>query len=103
MTVKEAIDALNETHCHGAGFHVAMHNMEHCPEELANSDAMYHLMKQTYDWRYGKPEKEQYTVTLSGADMEYIGNALEIYNRVMFELHIEPALKRIITKMGEQQ
>ena len=103
MTVGDAIRELNEKHCHEAGYHVCMHYMKLLPEELANTDAPHHLMKQTYDWRYGKPDRESYTVTLTGEDMEYIGNALEVYERAMFELHLKPHIEEICRKMGERQ
>ena len=106
-TVKEAIEQLNEKHCHPAGFHVAMHSMDLFPEEMTDNNAMYNLMTQTFDWRYEKLGYEQakvkYTVKLTKDDIKYIGNAMEVYNRVMFEMHIAPAIERMVKKIGEEQ
>lgn len=102
-TVKEAITMLNEKHCHPAKHHVAMVNMDYLPKDLAYDNTAHDLMKQTYDWRYDfvKSDKDEYTVTLTKENVKYLGNAIEVYNRIMFELYLEPELKSIISKMGD--
>ena len=101
MTIKSIIKQLNDEHCHPAGYHLSMLRMDLMPEDLASVNTEHDLMQQTYDWRYHPPEADYYTVNLSADDMRYIGNALEIYSRAMFELHIEPQLEQLIKKMGD--
>ena len=100
MTVGDAIKELNEQHCHEMGFHVAMVPMDHLPEEMQEVELPARLFKQTYDWRYRKPDKELYTVTLTAEDMEFLGHAIEVYDRIMFDLHMKPHLEETIKKMG---
>ena len=108
-TVGEAIRMLNEQ-THKSNFHVSMTNMDLIPEGTNEENNTSHdLMQQTYDWRYaGKikgrdlPDKDTvFHVDLTADNMAYIGRALEVYDRLHFEVHIEPALKNIIQKMGD--
>lgn len=101
MTVKDAIRQLNDDYCHPAGMHLTMVRLDLTPEDLASVETEHDLMQQTYDWRYRQPERERYYVVLSAKDMQYIGNALEIYGNIMSELHVEPKLKELIEKMGD--
>lgn len=103
MTIKSIIKQLNDEHCHPAGYHLSMLRMDLMPEDLAGVNTEHDLMQQTYDWRYHPPDKESYMVELSAKDMRYIGNAMEIYSRVMSELHVEPKLKELIRKMGDMK
>ena len=96
MTVKDAIRQLNDDYCHPAGMHLTMVRLDLTPEDLASVET-----QQTYDWRYRQPERERYYVVLSAKDMQYIGNALEIYGNIMTELHVIPKLKELIEKMGD--
>ena len=100
MTVENVIKELNDRYCHAEGFHVAMIPMDHLPEEMSEVELPAHLLKQTYDWRYRKPDKEQYTVTLTAEDMEFLGHAIEVYDRIIFDLHMRPHLEEIIKKLG---
>jgi len=101
-TVKEVVDLLNEQHVHPAGHHVTIVDQRFLPEKDVCDDAPHRLMRQTFDWRYQfvKPDKEEYTVKLSADDIRYIGNAIEIYNKILFELYVGPAFKRMVAKMG---
>jgi len=103
-TVAEAIKMLNEKHCHPSGFHLFFVRddllKDLWDESECGRDATAHLMRQTYDWRYGKPDKAEYAVTLSAADMEVVGAAMEVYDRAVYTRHLEPRLERIIEKLG---
>ena len=107
-TVKEAITMLNET-LHPQGYHVGMVPLNMmCYDDMLGGDgygdAEHNLIKQTYDFRYNKPDKENYTVTLSNKDMQYIGRAMELYHRVCFdryEKEMKEVFKRMITKMDD--
>lgn len=103
-TVGEAIKALNDKHCHPNNFHVAMIAMDLLPEPTSAEDnTMHDLLTQTYDWRYEKPgDDEVYHVSLNADNMRYIGRALEVYNRIIFELHMKPHLEEVIKKMGKE-
>lgn len=99
-TVKEAIEMLNEQHCHPNGFHLFFVRDELLKDlwdqKEIGGDAAAHLMRQTYDWKFHKPDREKYTVTLSAADMEVVAAAMEVYNRAVYTRYLEPALKNII-------
>lgn len=104
-TVREALDMLNET-LHKSEYHAEMVRMELMPEEMAFDNTPHDLMKQTYDWRYEdagitKPDKDEYTVKLTADNVRYIGRAIEVYEKFLSELWVKPALKRIVTKLGE--
>lgn len=103
-TVKEAIDMMNTQHCHPSGFHLTMVRQDLVPESAAGEkegNTCHRLLKQTYDWRYHEPDKAEYTVKLTADDMKYIGRALEIYNQVVYEIHLKPALESMIKSMSE--
>ena len=100
-TVGEAVKMMNDVHLHPAGFHLFYVRDDLILENSGN--APHHLMRQTYDWRYEEPDKENYTVTLSAGDMKFIGNAIEVYERACFTRHLEPALKRMIEKLGKPE
>lgn len=103
-TIDEAIKMLNEKHCHPSGFHLFFVRDEPIKdlwdENEHGRDAMAHLMRQTYDWRFGRPEQKEYTVTLSAADMEVVGAAMEVYTRAAFTRYLEPELGRIMEKLA---
>jgi hypothetical protein len=103
-TVAEAIKMLNEKHIHPSGFHLFFVRGELLKdlwdESECGRDAAAHLMHQTYDWRYGKPDKAEYTVTLSAADMEVVGAAMEVYHEAVFTRYLKPELERMIKKLG---
>lgn len=99
MTVERAIQQLNDQHCHKMGVHVCQHPMEYLPRELASSNTPYNLMRQTYDWRCDLPKKDTYTVTLTAEDVRFLANAVEIYDRVMSDLHIAPHLGAFMKMM----
>lgn len=101
MTVKDVIRQLNDDNCHQAGMHLTMVRLDLLPQCLAYAQTAYNIIQQTYDWRYYPPERDEYVVELSAEDMKYIGNALEVYNGIMSELHVEPKLKELIEKMGD--
>lgn len=103
-TVKEAIDMMNTQHCHPSGFHLTMVRQDLVPESAAGEkegNTCHRLLKQTYDWRYHEPDKAEYTVKLTADDMKYIGRALEIYNQVVYEIHLKPALESMMKSMSE--
>lgn len=98
-TVREAVKMMNNVHLHPQGFHLFFVREDLLSENP--SDVPHNIMKQTYDWRFGKkPDKEQYTLTLSAADMEYLGNALEVYHEAIYTRYIEPDLENILGKLG---
>ena len=101
-TVKEVVDLLNEQHIHPAGHHITIVDQRFLPEKNVSDDAPHRLMKQTFDWRYSfvKPDKEEYTVKLSADDVRYIGNAIEVYDKILFELHMKDKIVQMIRKMG---
>lgn len=108
-TVGEAIKELNDRHCHPNNFHIAMIEMDLLLEGTDEENNTSHdLMKQTYDWRYAGKIKGQelpkdddvFHVDLTAANMRYIGRALEVYDKLCFDLHMKPILERMITKMG---
>jgi hypothetical protein len=108
-TVGEAIKALNEQ-THKKNFHVFMVNMDEVPEGTDEEENTAHdLMQQTYDWRYaGKitghklpSDDTVFHVDLTAANMRYIGRALELYNRVHFDMRMKPILENMIQKMGD--
>lgn len=97
-TVGEAIRLMNEKHCHPT-HHITMIRTELIPEEMVSINTPHTLMKQTFDWRYDftkKDAKEKYTVTLTKQDIEFLGNAIELYNQASFEYHIKPILERMV-------
>ena len=101
-TLGEVVKELNERTCHPNNFHVAMINMDLLPEPTSEEDnTMHDLLKQTYDFRFDKPGDDVFHVDLTADNMRYIGRALEVYNEIIFNLHMKPLLKEIITKMGE--
>lgn len=100
-TVGEAVEMLNETHLHPQGFHLFFVRDELIDDGSGDGDPPYTLMRQTYDWRFDRPDKPEYTVTLSAADMEYIGKAMEVYHEACYTRHLEPALRRLIKSLGE--
>jgi hypothetical protein len=108
-TVREALNALN-TQIHDKNFHATMVNMDLVPEGTSEENNTPHdLMQQTYDWRYaGKikghelPDDDTvFHVDLTTANLRFLGRAIEVYDRIHFEVHIEPALKQIVKKMGD--
>lgn len=108
-TVGEAIAALNKQ-THKGNFHVTMVDMSLLPEGTNEENNTSHdLMQQTYDWRYaGKikghdlPDKDTvYHVELTADNMAYIGRALEVYDRLHFEVHMKPILENMVKKMGD--
>lgn len=99
MTIKSIIKQLNDEHCHPAGYHLSMLRMDLMPEDLADVETDHNFREQTYP-QYWNPEKDGFVVTLSDEDVKYISNALEVYNGIMSELHVEPKLKELIEKMG---
>lgn len=100
MTVKDAIRRLNDDNCHPAGMHLTMVRLDLVPEDLADVETERNFREQTYQ-QYWNPDKNGFVVTLSDEDVEYISNALEVYNGIMSELHVEPKLKELIEKMGD--
>ncbi len=101
-TVMEAVELLNKQHVHPVGHHVTIVDQRFLPEKNACDETPHRLMRQTFDWRYPfvKPDKEEYTVRLSADDIRYIGNAIEVYDKILFELYVGPAFKRMVAKMG---
>lgn len=106
-TVGEAIEALNGQ-IHKKNFHVTMINMDLIPKGTnEENNTSYDLMQQTYDWRYaGKikghelPDKGTvYHVDLTADNMAYIGRALEVYDRLHFEVHMKPILENMVKKV----
>ena len=76
--------------------------MRELPEEMQTVELPAHLMRQTYDWRFYKPEKEQYTVTLTAKEMEFLGHAIEVYDGVMFDLYLKPHLETALIKWAKE-
>lgn len=110
-TVGEAIKKLNEL-THEKNFHVTMVNMDLIPEGTnEENNTPYELMYQTYDWRYagkvkghGLPDKDTvFHVDLTADNMAYIGRALEVYNRLYFEVHMKPILDYMIKEKGDSE
>lgn len=99
LTFGEALDRLNQ-HCHPAGYHVSMHRTELLPLEASNTP--HDIIKQTYDWRFQEPDKEEYTITLTAENVKYIGRAIEVYTEALCELHIKTHLEDIVKKMCER-
>lgn len=97
-TVGEAVKMMNDVHLHPQGFHLFFVREDLLAED--SGDTPHHIMSQTYDWRFGKPDKEEYTVKLTAEDMEYLGKALEVYHEANFTRYLKPALERMIEKMG---
>ena len=89
MTVRQAIDLLNERQCHPMGFHLAMVREDMLEKTDmfggdSDGDTPHDLMAQTYDWRWGgQPKRGEYTVKLTAGNMRYIGRAIEVYERVL--------------------
>lgn len=100
MTVKDVIRQLNDDNCHPAGMHLTMVRLDLLPQCLAYAQTGHNFREQTYP-QYWNPDKDGFVVTLSDEDVEYISNALEVYNGIMSELHVEPKLKELIEKMGD--
>lgn len=44
-------------------------------------------------------DKAEYTLTLSADDVRYIGNAMEVYHRALYELYLKPQLEEMCKKM----
>ena len=100
MTVKDVIRQLNDDNLHPDGMHLTMVRLDLVPEDLADVETEHNFREQTYP-QYWNPDKDGFVVTLSDEDVEYISNALEVYNGIMSELHVEPKLKELIEKMGD--
>ena len=99
ITFGESVKMLNDGYAHPSGFHLATLDMGLFPEELADSETAHDLIKQTYDWRWNEPDKEEYEVKLSAENMRFIGNAIEAYTKALNEIYIEPHLKEIVHRM----
>ena len=98
-TVGEAVRLLNEKHLHPT-HHLFFVSMDLLPEKMMELETIHNVMKQTFDWRFGgKPDKAEYTLTLSADDMRYIGNAMEVYHQALYELYLEPHLEEMCKKM----
>lgn len=103
-TVGEVIEMINQK-IHKRNFHVAKINMDLIPEGTNEENNTSHdLMAQTYDWRFaGKvdgidlPSRDEvYHVDLTADNVAYIGRALEVYDRLHFEVRIKPMLEKMI-------
>lgn len=105
-TVGDAVKLMNEKHCHPNGFHLFM-----VPENLIEDPwdehgAVNHLMRQTYDWRYGsigsnkKKMKKEYNVKLTREDMEVIGSAMQVYQIAAYTRYLEPKLKEVVERLN---
>ena len=108
-TIGEAIAALNKQ-THKYNFHVTMVSMDLLPDGTNEEKNTSHdLMQQTYDWSYaGKinghdlPDKDTvYHVDLTADNIAYIGRALDVYDKLLFEVHTKPILENMAKKMGD--
>ena len=102
-TLGEVIDELNEKTCHPNHYHVALINMDLLPEPTSEEDnTMHDLLKQTYDFRFDKPgDDDVFHVDLTADNMKYIGRALEVYNRIIFDLHKKQHIEDIIKGLSK--
>lgn len=97
-TVGEVVKMMNEVHLHPQGFHLFFVSEKLIAEDLG--DTPHHILSQTYDWRYGKPDKEEYTIKLTAADVEYLGKALEVYDEAIFTRYLKPEIECLMEKLG---
>ena len=95
-TVQDAIELINDKHLHPNDYHLSMHRMDLLPEMMAYSDTPHRIMQQSYDWRYGRPGRDRYTLTLSDEDMEYLGKAIELFHETLADLYIRPHLEDML-------
>lgn len=122
MTVRQAIDLLNERQCHPMGFHLAMVREDMLEKTDmfggdSDGDTPHDLMAQTYDWRWGGQSKRgEYTVKLTAGNMRYIGRAIEVYERVLNDRfqkevfdeiygkgHFEESIKKIVQSLSSKE
>lgn len=122
MTVRQAIDLLNERQCHPLGLHLAIVHEDMLEKTDmfggdSDGDTPHDLMAQTYDWRFGgQPKAKEYTVKLTAGNMRYIGRAIEVYERVLQDRyqkevfdeiygkgHFEESIKKIVQSLGNKE
>lgn len=122
MTIRQAIDLLNERQCHPLGLHLALVREDMLEKTDmfggdSDGDTPHDLMVQTYDWRWGGiPDAKEYTVKLTAGNMRYIGRAIEVYERVLqdrFEKevideiygkgHFEESIKKIVQSLSSKE
>lgn len=122
MTVRQAIDLLNERQCHPLGLHLAIVHEDMLEKTDmfggdSDGDTPHDLMAQTYDWRFGgQPKAKEYTVKLTAGNMRYIGRAIEVYERVLQDRyqkevfdeiygkgHFEESIKKIVQSFSSKE
>lgn len=122
MTVRQAIDLMNERQCHPLGFHLAIVREDMLEKADmfggdSDGDTPHDLMAQTYDWRWGgQPKRGEYTVKLTAGNMRYIGRAIEVYERVLQDRyqkevldeiygkgHFEESIKKIVQSLSSKE
>lgn len=109
MKLGELIRKLNAEYCHPMGIHLAkvredsLDKMD-CLGGDGNGDAIMHLQGQTYDLRFGKPDRKKYTVTLSDKDMVFLSHAIDVYMQIAFDRYheeIEQEIRETVTALGK--
>lgn len=100
-TVKDAIDMLNEV-LHPQGFHCDKIETEYLPEEAAEDNTMADVAKQSYDGRWYGPEKDAYTLHMTADNMRYLWNAINVYEGLIFRMHLKPNLEKIIAGLQKE-
>ena len=122
MTVRQAIDLLNERQLHPLGLHLALVHEDMLEKTDmfggdSDGDTPHDLMAQTYDWRFGgQPGAKEYTVKLTASNMRYIGRAIEVYERVLNDRfqkevfdeiygkgHFEESIKKIVQSLSSKE
>ena len=122
MTVRQAIDLLNERQLHPLGLHLALVHEDMLEKTDmfggdSDGDAPHDLMAQSYDWRFGgQPGAKEYTVKLTASNMRYIGRAIEVYERVLNDRfqkevfdeiygkgHFEESIKKIVQSLSSKE
>ena len=103
-SITDLLTIINEQSLHCIGLHADVVRMDLIPEDAARAkqaDAYHHLLRQTFDWRTGSPDKAEYTVTLTSDELTYIGAAMEVYSRLVFNLHSKTVLDEITKKISK--
>lgn len=102
VTVKDAIDMLNVV-LHPQGFHCDKIELEYLPKEMVDDDTLAVVLRQSYDGRWFEPDKENYTLNLTADNMRYLWNAINVYNGLIYRLHLEPNIEKILMGMMNKE